>query len=168
MINRLSKFLRYTLENVSSQEVSLREEIETIELYLDIQQVRFKDRLTITMQISPDVLDALVPTLILQPLVENALRHGIGSSEAAGHLQISAERQNGTVHIHVSDDGPGIRGDWRGLQQKGVGLRNTLSRLEKLYGDSFSFDLLNCADRGAVVSFSIPYRRHAMNSPQEE
>src|SRR3954469_22532331 len=139
MLAGLSDLLRYTLENAGKQEVPLKEELEFLELYLDIQQMRFSDRLTVTMSIAPETLDAMVPNLILQPLVENALRHGIARRTAAGTVGVRANRDDGQLRIIVFDDGPGLQRDDGTPPIEGVGLSNTRARLAQLYGDRQRF-----------------------------
>jgi LytS/YehU family sensor histidine kinase len=158
MISGLSDLLRRALESADEQEVTLREEVKFIELYLGIQKVRFSDRLTVQMDIAPDTLNALVPNLILQPLVENAIRHGISHKNAAGLLIIRSYRQNGDLHITVSDDGPGLRGDWRTEKSEGIGLANTNERLKHLYGKKHRFDLRDGTTGGTTASIAIPFR----------
>src|SRR5215208_7979644 len=110
MITRLGDFLRLTLENSGSMEVTLQQELEFLRGYLEIEHIRFQDRLTTDINVDPDVLDVLVPNLILQPIVENAMRHAVGRS-TSGHVEITAAPRNGVVRIEVKDNGPGIQGD---------------------------------------------------------
>lgn len=158
MIAGLSELLRRALEGADEQEVTLAEELKFIELYLDIQKVRFSDRLKVRMDIAPDTLDALVPNLMLQPLVENAIRHGISPDETAGVLSLEAYRADGMLHLKVCDDGPGLQTGWRMEDSGGIGLTNTRDRLEHLYGDDQRFELGNGPAGGMVVSIAIPYR----------
>jgi LytS/YehU family sensor histidine kinase len=158
MIAGLSDLLRRALESADEQEVPLREEIKFIELYLDIQKVRFSDRLTVRTEIAPDTLDALVPNLLLQPLVENAIRHGISLNESAGLILISAKRTGDMLHISVSDDGPGLQSGWRMEESDGIGLANTSERLKHLYGTEHRFELRNGAEGGVTASVAIPFR----------
>lgn len=158
MIAKLSKFLRYTLDKTNTQEVTLEEELSAIDLYLEIQKVRFQENLSIKRTISSDVLSTKVPTLILQPLVENALQHGIAKRERGGILELSAERMNGKVHITISDNGPGITSDLQKLKHHGIGLQNSESRLQKLYGSSFEFELKSKPEGGALVHIALPFR----------
>ncbi len=160
MISRLSKFLRYTLDKTTTQEVSLREELNAIDLYLEIQKVRFQDNLILKRTISPDVLDSRVPTLILQPLIENALQHGISKRESGGVLELSAERVNGSVHIRISDNGPGISPNHADSQQYGIGLQNSESRLQKLYGSKSQFEIYPRPEGGTTVHLAIPYSEY--------
>jgi signal transduction histidine kinase len=158
MIAGLSELLRHALESADEQEVPLREEVKFIELYLDIQQVRFPDRLTVRMEIADETLDAMVPNLILQPLVENAIRHGVSLKDSAGEVVINAYRDNGMLRIRVCDDGPGLQSGWRMEESKGIGLANTSERLKHLYGPEHRFELSNGATGGMVASISIPFR----------
>jgi signal transduction histidine kinase len=158
MIAGLSDLLRRALESADEQEVALSEEVKFIELYLDIQKVRFSDRLTVRTEIAPETLDALVPNLILQPLVENAIRHGISLNESAGLIVISSLRVGGMLHISVCDDGPGLQSGWRMEESDGIGLANTRERLKHLYGTEHRFELCNGPEGGVTASLSIPFR----------
>jgi two-component system LytT family sensor kinase len=153
MITRLSEFLRITLDGVGVQEVALKTELESLDKYLEIEQVRFESRLTVVRSVWPEALDLLVPNLILQPLVENAVRHGIAPRAAGGRIEIRAGREKGNLVIEVQDDGPGaVLGEFR----EGVGLANTRARLEALYGKGQSMDLRSEPGGGFRVRLSIP------------
>ncbi len=157
MMARLSDLLRLTIESAGVQEVPLRQEMEFLERYLEIQKTRFSDRLTVKLEIAPATLDALTPNLILQPLVENAIRHGIASRATAGRVEIRAKQTGGMLELEVRDDGPGLpeKGEaWK----EGVGLANTRARLSQLYGDAHRFDLANAPGGGLVVTITIPFR----------
>jgi sensor histidine kinase YesM len=159
MITRLGDFLRLTLENSGSMEVTLQQEIEFLNGYLEIERIRFQDRLTTDIRVDPDVLDVRVPNLILQPIVENAMRHAIGHS-ASGRVEVVAAPRNGVVRIEVKDNGPGIDTD-RMLEARpgrGVGLANTQARLAGLYGDAAHFELVNDPAGGLIVALEIPRR----------
>jgi len=158
MITRLSDLLRLTLENVGAQETSLRQELEFLERYLEIEQTRFRDRLQVKMDIEPETLDARVPYLILQPLVENAVRHGIAPHAAPGLIEISARLKENKLQLQVSDNGAGLPDARRAQIKEGVGLANTRARLEHLYGADYLFDLGNRDRGGLVVSLTIPFR----------
>ena len=164
MIAGLSDLLRHTLENAGKQEVPLREELEFLELYLDIQQMRFPDRLKVQMQIAPEALDARVPNLMLQPLVENAIRHGIAERAATGTVGVSARRENGQLELKVYDDGPGLRTQRRPEEGAGIGLSNTRARLEQLYGERYRFDVQNRAEGGVEAVIRIPLQLAAEES----
>lgn len=158
MIARLGDFLRLTLENSGAQEVSLQKELEFLTCYLEIERVRFQDRLTTSVEVEPAALDAPVPNLILQPIVENALRHGIAQTRGPGRVEISAKRENGSLRIRVRDNGPGlgaITGPDDRLKE-GLGLSNTRARLEQLYGAAHRFELENAPGGGLLVTLEIP------------
>lgn len=154
MIARLSDLLRLTLENTEVHEVSLRREIEFLERYLEIEQTRFKDRLTVRMSVDPAVLDVAVPNLILQPLVENAIRHAIAPRSGPGLIEIVAVAEDTMLRLEVRDDGPGLPAELK----EGVGLGNTRARLSQLYGDRYRFDVTSRPGTGLVVKLMIPLR----------
>lgn len=158
MLTDLSDLLRLSFENLEVQEIPLKQELEFLEKYLEIEQMRFHDRLTVDMRISPDTLDASVPNMILQPLVENAIKHGIAPRSSGGRIDINALRSNGHLEISVHDDGLGVPfGDVENLPE-GVGLSNTRRRLKHLYGDQHKFDLTTRADGGVGVKLELPFR----------
>jgi two-component system, LytTR family, sensor kinase len=154
MMVRLGDFLRLTLDPNVSQEVTLEKELEFLKHYLEIEQVRFKDRLKVEMHIQPNTRHARVPYLLLQPVVENAIRHGISAKADGGILEISSEKENGFLHITIQDNGRGVNQD---EMKEGLGLSNTKSRLEKLYGDRFQFELSNRPGSGTIVELTIPF-----------
>jgi signal transduction histidine kinase len=160
MLTRLSDFLRITLQSSTTSVVTLREELGFLQAYLDIERVRFRDRLIVELTIAPDVLDAQVPNLILQPLVENAVRHGISKQIAIGHLVIDARRIDERLLIRIDDNGPGkpnVNGDLKRRAKGGVGLANTRARLKQFYGD-FEFNIEDRIDRsGTTVMMNVPY-----------
>jgi two-component system, LytTR family, sensor kinase len=158
MLVGLSDLLRYALEHSDKQEVKLKEELNFINLYLTIQQMRFSDRLQITMDIDPNTIQALVPNLILQPLVENALRHGFGGSVASGVIGISSQAEKGLLKLMVFDNGAGLRDNWQLKSGGGIGLANTAARLEQLYNGDHQFDIRNRAGGGVEVVVQIPLR----------
>jgi two-component system LytT family sensor kinase len=158
MISGLSDLLRHALESADEQQVALKEEVKFIELYLDIQRVRFSDRLSVQIDIAPDTLNALVPNLLLQPLVENAIRHGVSLKNSSGLLSIRSYCENGNVHLTVSDDGPGLPSDWCLDKSEGIGLANTNARLKHLYGNKYQFDLRNGENGGTTAAITIPFR----------
>ena len=160
MLARLSDLLRCVLEDVEAQEVPLRRELEYLRLYLSIEEVRFQDRLRVEIAADPEVLDAAVPHMGLQPLVENAVRHGIGSRSAAGRIEISAVKVNERLEIRIRDDGPGLS---PAKPTRGIGLANTRARLQQLYGEQASLTIENAAQGGALVTMILPY--HA--APEE-
>jgi two-component system LytT family sensor kinase len=161
MLARLGDLLRISLDHEETQEVTLREELEFLEPYLEIEQARLGERLTIVMDIAPEMLDARVPHLILQPLVENAVRHGIASRIAPGKVEISAagEHDGRFLHLEVRDDGRGVDRDHEVRARRGVGLTNVRSRLEQLYDGQHRFELENHAEGGVLVRITLPFRR---------
>ncbi len=161
MISRLSDFLRATLDSSDAPTVPLKTELDVLSLYLDIMRARFGDRLAVAYDIAPDTLSALVPSFSLQPLVENAIKHGIMPRDTGGSITISAGREDGRLVVGVSDDGPGLKDDPGELLDKGVGLRNIQSRLFGLYGADGVLRLGNTADGGARIAFEIPFRTQA-------
>ncbi len=158
MISDLSDLLRMSFENLEVQEIPLKQELEFLEKYLEIEQMRFRDRLKVEMLISPDTLDASVPNMILQPLVENAIKHGIGPRSEGGKINIEAFRHNGHLELTVSDNGLGV--PFRDLAnlKEGVGISNIRRRLRHLYGERHSFSLNNAANSGLVVDLTIPFK----------
>jgi LytS/YehU family sensor histidine kinase len=161
MITRLGDFLRLTLENSGSQEVTMRQEMEFLGCYLEIERIRFQDRLTTRLDVAQQTLDAKVPNLILQPIVENAIRHGIAPRSSQGLIEIEAKQQNGTLRIQVRDNGPGLseHRTSENVFKKGLGLANTETRLEQLYGPAHSFNLSNNPEGGLIVTLEIPFTR---------
>ena len=161
MIARLSELLRYVLEKTDAREVPLREELGFIDKYLEIQRLRFEDRLTVAHHVDPAVLEALVPSLILQPLVENAVKHGLAHREQGGRIELRAWREGERLHLSVRDDGPGLpppTGDGAAASATpGIGLRNTRERLESLYGTAQQFSLESAEDGGLVAHLALPY-----------
>jgi len=156
MITRLGDFLRLTLENSGSMEVTLQQELEFLNGYLEIERIRFQDRLTTDIHVDPEVLDVRVPNLILQPIVENAMRHAIANS-TSGRVEINAMPRNGVVRIEVKDNGPGIVDySLEARRGKGLGLANTQARLVGLYGSAARFELNNDPAGGLVVTLEIP------------
>ncbi|MCU1271024.1 MAG: signal transduction histidine kinase, LytS [Acidobacteriaceae bacterium] len=157
MIAGLSDFLRHVVEDSNRQEVQLGEEIQYLQKYLDIQKVRFADRLALTLQVPSELLRSQVPSLILQPMVENALKHGISRRAQGGEIRISAFRLNGMLTLKVYNDGPSLAADYEGTGS-GVGISNTRARLRSLYGDSFELKLQNQGSHGVEASVSVPFR----------
>ncbi|MGE0582723.1 MAG: sensor histidine kinase [Steroidobacteraceae bacterium] len=160
MIARLSELLRTTLEGAKEQEVPLREELRFLDGYLDIMRVRFQGQLTVEMRIEPGLGEALVPNLVLQPLVENAIRHGTAKREQAGALTISARREGATVVLSVEDNGPAALDDAPPFVE-GIGLRNTRERLAQLYGADQRLSLAPRAAGGMRVEVRLPFHTGA-------
>src|SRR6185503_9765516 len=153
MIAKLGDFLRLTLKRSDAQLVEFDQELQFLKCYLDIEHIRFQDRLTVDMDIDPYALTATVPNLILQPIVENAVRHGVATQTHHGHIAIRAYRMNGRLIMKVEDNGPGLKTNRNGA---GIGLSNTRARLEQFYGDDFSFQIANSKESGVTVTFDLP------------
>lgn len=155
MIAGLSDFLRRLLQDPSRQQVPLAEEMEFAQKYLEIQKVRFVDRLQLAVDVPSDLLLAQVPTLILQLMLENAIKHGISKRAQGGLVRISAARANGTLTLSVYNDGPAIAAS--NPSASGIGLTNMRTRLQALYGDSFALQMQNQQPSGVEVSVSVPF-----------
>lgn len=156
MIAGLSDLLRRVLDDSGQQEVSLGEEMEFLETYLDIQKMRFADRLQLNVNVPREFLSARVPSLILQPMVENAIEHGIGKRAAGGAIRIAASRDSGLLKLSVYNQGPRIPENWEQLRA-GVGISNVRARLESLYGATCALDIRN-VESGVEVRLSVPYK----------
>lgn len=160
MLAELADLLRATLERPAGDQLTLRAELDFIDRYIGIQRVRFGDRLAVTMSIDDAVLDALVPAFVLQPLVENAIEHGIAKRLRGGDLEIRGDASGDELRIVVTDDGPGISASHAGNGgRERVGLSNTRARLAQMYGDRGSLELDACADGGVAVTVRIPLLR---------
>jgi LytS/YehU family sensor histidine kinase len=158
MLVGLSDLLRQSLRNSREQEVSLREELAFLELYLDLEQMRFSDRLKIQININPEILDAVVPSLVLQPLVENSIRHGIAKRINSGLIEIDASTKDQILTIRIRDDGPGLPENWRIEESDGIGLGNTRERLYQLYGSEFGLVLRSNEGHGTEAILSLPLK----------
>jgi two-component sensor histidine kinase len=157
MIGRLSELLRMALGN-TAQTVTLSSELEFVQRYLDIEQVRFNDRMMVRFDVAPDTLGAQVPSMILQPLVENAVKHGLSRKRGAGRIEVRSRRSADTLELSVRDDGPGFAGAPAGART-GVGLVNTRARLEQLYGvEGFEMYRGDGPGGGALVRVTLPFR----------
>jgi two-component system LytT family sensor kinase len=165
MLTLLADLLRASLEAKGAQEVALKQELELLGRYLEIEQVRFSDRLHVAFDVAPEALDAAVPNLILQPLVENAIRHGIAPRSSPGEVRISARRGgNGSLVLEVADNGVGLRGGSCGPLREGVGLSNTRARLAQLYGEEARCEVTTAGGSGFVVTLTLPFRGTAETS----
>jgi len=158
VLTQLGDILRHLLQTAPTQEVPLREELAFLRQYLEIEQTRFSHRLTVSIRVPEELLDAAVPNLILQPLVENAIRHGLASHDRAGLVELSAETANGMLQLRVEDDGPGLPAGWSLDRSVGVGLGNVRSRLGHLYNSPSGLELLNRASGGVAAIITIPLR----------
>ena len=157
MIAGLSDFLRRTLEDSGRQQVPLGEEMEFLQKYLDIQKVRFGERLQIAVDVPKELFPARVPSLILQLMVENALKHGVAKLAHGGAIRIAASRSNGTLYINVYNDGPPLPDDWE-KTTSGIGIANMRTRLQGLYGSAFELTMRNHEPCGVEASVSVPFR----------
>ena len=158
MVTKLSSFLRYSLDNDPMQRVTLEQELKALQLYLDIEKVRFEERLILKLDIEDAANDALIPSLLLQPLIENAIKYGIARAEGGGHLCISARVFAGDLLMEVSDDGPGCElVDGEIPNAKGVGLANTRERLATIYGSNHSIRLSQTEPHGLTIAIRIPF-----------
>lgn len=162
MVGALSGFLRYSLDSDPEQRVTLDQEIESVRRYLMIEQVRFGDRLRVGIMVTPEAGSALVPSLILQPLIENAIKYAVSRREEGGRIELVAHTVDGALEITLRDDGPGSA-DYapKSGGGHGVGLANTRERLRVLYGDRQSFTIRTCEPRGTLVTLRLPLERLA-------
>jgi two-component system, LytTR family, sensor kinase len=159
-LTRFSDLLRAVLDDMDAQEVPLSKELDYLKLYLAVEQMRFSDRLQVDILADLDVLDAAVPHMGLQPIVENAVRHGLGQQANGGVIQIQVQRLDQSLHISVRDDGPGVANAC-GVAGRGMGLSNLRARLQQLYGEQAQLRIESAHPRGAVVKIVLPYRRHS-------
>ncbi len=158
MLIRLADLLRMTLEHGDRQEVTLRRELEFLEHYLHIERVRFGSRLEIAIDIPVELENALVPNLLLQPLVENAIKHGISPNTESGLIEIVARRIGNDLRLEILDNGSGLPESYRMRKREGVGLANTRKRLEQVYPESHGFEIANRENGGLRVGIRIPFR----------
>jgi len=158
MVLQLSSFLRYSLDNDAFQSVPLDKEVDALRLYLNIEQTRFGDRLELEFDIDPEARSVLVPSLILQPLAENAIKHAIAQAENGGKISIAANLENEHLIIRMADTGSGLAST-SDSKPSGVGLRNTLDRLDEFYGDTYTFSLENSANGGLQVYMKLPLEK---------
>jgi two-component system, LytTR family, sensor kinase len=173
MLSRLSSFLRYTLINEPSARVTVAQEVETLKLYLDIERMRFEERLRTTFAIDPASRDALLPSLLLQPLVENAIKYAVGAQESGAEIRIEVQLVGGMLRISVSDTGPGLQSEATDRRlsgitydggepvSTGVGLANIRERLEQAYGGKHRFETLEPPEGGFAVIIELPLETDA-------
>src|SRR5215470_1747351 len=154
-VTRLSEFLRYTLDQDPMKKVTLRQELEALELYLGTERLRFAERLRLEYAVEDSAMNALVPSLLLQPLLENSLKYAVSSREEGGVVRIEGRTREGWLELAVLDDGPGLREGTPASERRGVGLRNTRERLAVLYGENCRFSVANCHP-GLRVDMGLP------------
>ena len=162
-VTRLSEFLRYTLDQDPMKKVTLRQEVEALNLYLGTERLRFGERLRLEYAIEEAALDALVPSLLLQPLLENSLKYAVSSREQGGLVRIEGRAREELLELSVIDDGPGLREATPATERRGVGLRNTRERLTVLYGDSCRFAVLN-GQPGLRIDMALPLEKSAASA----
>ena len=167
MMSRLSDLLRMSFEDIGTQVTTLSRELEFVSVYLEIERIRFEDRLKIILDVAPDTLDAEVPHLLLQPLVENALRHGISRLSSGGEIRIAASHDERTLHLLVRDNGPGLGNGDAPPSKAGLGLKATQERLETLFGNAQAFEVRSPPEGGAEAFVRIPFRLHQVPSRYE-
>lgn len=161
----LSELLRRVLAAGTATEVDLADEFALVERYLAVEQMRFRDRLSVEIDMPAALAEARVPGLILQPLVENAIKHGIAQSEGPGRIAVSARHEGRRLVLCVSDNGPGFPSDWEFSRSPGVGLANTRERLDRMYVGDAELSLLRGSEGGAVVKIAMPYRTKSTREP---
>lgn len=162
VLTQLSDLLRLSLAGEQTQEVTLKEELDFLRKYVEIQRALLQERLEVSFEIEPDALDASVPSMVLQPLVENSIRHGIAPRARGGRVEVRARREGDSLRLSVRDDGLGINAaSQNGHGGDGLGLSNTRARLARLYGAAQSFELRAAAGGGCEVTLTIPFKEHA-------
>jgi signal transduction histidine kinase len=164
VVARLSELLRTSLDTSHRHEVALATELEWLQRYLEIEQIRFQERLTVRFEIEPATRDALVPCLVLQPLVENAIRHGVEAQEGPGQVVVGARRDNGVLELAVCDDGPGCATQRPGQDRNGIGIANTRSRLRHLYGEASQLVLQTAPAGGTEARVRIPFHSEPIHA----
>ncbi len=158
MVTKLSEFLRYSLDKDPMKRITLESEIDALRLYLDIEKVRFEERLQIKYLVDQDCANALVPSMILQPLAENSVKYAIATQEAGGTITLTVKRFGNDLLIELADDGPGVDLKVESVyRDKGVGLANTKERLQALYGDKYSFVIAQNDPKGVKVNIRLPF-----------
>jgi two-component system LytT family sensor kinase len=167
-LEALSDLLRYVLDDSIHQEVSLRRELEFIERYLAMEKIRFQNRLEVRTEVEPDALDALVPNLVLQPIVENAVRHGVENRANPTRVTVGAGTDGEALQLWICDDGPGFRGTASARSSPGVGISNTRRRLAQLYGDKASLDIDDASPSGAIVTITLPLHTVPLAEREEQ
>jgi two-component system, LytTR family, sensor kinase len=166
MVERLGNLLRASIRSTGSHLVPLEEELALLDQYLAIEEVRFRDRLRVERHIDPSAAGALIPSLVLQPIVENSIKHGFARRLAASRLELTIRADQDMLSIMITDDGPGLAPGWDPATHCGRGLRNVMDRLHAIYGDRWSFVLRNATPTGTVAELRVPRRERPPASPQ--
>lgn len=169
-IVQLSELLRFVMVNIDLQELPFEQELAFVRCYLEVERVRFGERLTVTFDVAPEALGCVVPNLLLQPLVENAIKHGVARRSGPGTVTITAARSAGRLQVEVLNTGPvpapgTLAGGWP-VKSPGIGLRNTRSRLDHVYGTDYRFEIAARSEGGAVVRIDLPWRDFAAPAGQ--
>jgi signal transduction histidine kinase len=159
MMSRLSDLLRISLENAGTQITTLKRELEFVNCYIEIEKIRFEERMNVIFNVAPETLDAQVPHLLLQPLVDNAVKHGISKLPEGGQIRITVHKHNDELQLEIKDNGPGL-GRQATLPTNGLGLSITRERLESLYGRNQSLELVSPPEGGLLIRVCIPFRVH--------
>lgn len=167
-VTRLSELLRASLDRSNDQEIPLAQELDFLDRYLAIEQTRFGDRLRVAIEVPDPLREAFVPALVLQPIVENAIRHGIEEREADGRIVIRATRRDGQLELTVTDNGPGLAAGETRFKREGIGLSNTRSRLRHLYGECHGLELRPAEGGGLEVRIHLPLRTSSDPVPQPQ
>jgi two-component system LytT family sensor kinase len=170
MITQLCSMLRLTMQNIDRQELTLDQELDFVASYLEVERVRFSDKLQTEIEIEPEARRCIVPNLLLQPLVENAIKHGISRRVTAGCVRLTAERRGRRLVLKVIDDGPGVDAEVGPRTGPGIGLRNTRSRLRHVYGEDYQLEIMRRPEGGSLVFLDLPWREAplAAAAPQPE
>ena len=167
MICRLSDFLRLSLASTGALEVSLQQELAHLRSYMDVQMVRFRGRLTLAVDVPPELLSCQVPNLLLQPLIENVVKHAVAKGWKPVHAAVQARRRGERLEIEIADDGPGLGTAAPEGRREGIGLTNTRARLRKLYGEAHRLTLEDRSEGGSRVLVELPYREGAIKTPAD-
>ena len=167
MLALLGDLLRDSFDKLGAQEVSLKQELGFLDRYLEIERTRFQDRLRVELDVAPEVLDAVVPNLLLQPLVENAVRHGAARREGSSRVQVVGYEREGWLELRIRDDGPGLPGEEELQRRGGVGLANTQARLEQTFGKEHRFEVRNRPEGGVEVALALPLSLRPAEEPAE-
>lgn len=169
MLSRLAELLRMTLDNVGQQEVPLKDELDFLGRYLQIEQTRFRDRLTVKFDVQPESLDGLVPWMLLQPLVENSIKHGIAPKPGPGTIEVLTRRENDRLVLEIKDDGMGLNQDALTALQSGIGLSTTRARLQHLFGRDYQFEFHRQSNlKGVTVKVVLPWRTEAVQANRKQ